>query len=74
MSRHVIKPLAAADRKLIRQHTEDLIERSPTVLAAAERLDVSPSHLYKLRDHGGNPGDAILRKLKLRRVHYIEER
>ncbi len=63
------------EQALIRRHVKALTKKFGSVYQAALRVGINPKYMYALaRGEKVNPGDAILRKLGLRRVTYIEER
>ncbi len=63
------------EQALIRRRVRELAEQFGNIRQAAVHLEINPKYLYSLRNgHKANPGDAILKKLGLRRVTYIEER
>ena len=63
------------EQALIKRTVKALIKKYGNCRQAAIRLGISPNHMYQLRDgYKTNPGDAILSKLGLRRVTYIEEK
>lgn len=54
---------------LLRERILEAIERHGSLRAAARVLQVDAAYLSRLRDgYKTDPGDALLRKLKLRRV------
>lgn len=62
------------EQALIRRHVKALVRKFGNCRQAGLRLGIHPKYMYSLRDGDKvNPGDAILRKLGLRRVTYIEE-
>lgn len=63
-----------AEQALIRRRIRVLIKKFGNCRKAALRLGLTPKYLAALKIGDRiNPGDAILRKLGLRRVTYIEE-
>lgn len=63
------------EQALIKRTVKALIKKFGNCRRAALRLGINPKYMYALRDgYKTNPGDAILRKLGLRRVTYIEEK
>jgi len=63
------------EQALIKRKVKVLVKKFGNCRQAAFHIGVAPKYLYSIRDgHKVNPGDAILRKLGLRRVTYIEER
>lgn len=63
------------EQALIRRHVKALIKKWGNCRQAALRSGIDYKYMYSLRrGEKTNPGDAILRKLGLRRVTYIEER
>jgi hypothetical protein len=62
------------EQALIRRKIREQIKKFGNVHAASKRLGINPKYMYSMnRGEKVNPGDAILRKLGLRRVTYIEE-
>jgi hypothetical protein len=58
---------------MLRERIEALTTKHGSLRAAARVLGVDPSYLLRLRDGSKtNPSDALLRKLKLRRVVTVE--
>ena len=61
------------EQALIRRHVKALIRKWGNCRQAALHSGIDPKYMYSLnRGEKANPGDAILRKLGLRRVTYIE--
>ncbi len=64
-----------AERALIKRTAKALVKKYGNCNAAAKRIEVNSKYLYGIvRGNKCNPGNAVLRKLGLRRVSYIEER
>jgi hypothetical protein len=62
------------EQALIKRTVKSLIKKFGNCRQAALKLGIHPKYMYSLRDGDKvNPGDAVLRKLGLRRVTYIEE-
>jgi hypothetical protein len=54
---------------VLQQRVKEVIERHGSIRNAARVLEVDWTYLYRLsRGEKDNPGDDLLRKLKLRRV------
>lgn len=63
-----------AEQALIRRKIRALVKKFGNAHQAARRVGINPKYFYALRaGEKVNPGDAILRKLGLRRVMHIEE-
>lgn len=62
------------EQALIRRTLKTWITVHGNARQAALKLKINPKYFYSLlAGHKVNPGDAVLRKLGLRRVTYIEE-
>ncbi len=73
-SSHFPQP-TAAERALIKRTVKALAKKFGNCRRAALRIGINPKYMYSLhRGEKTNPGNAVLRKLGLRRVTYIEAR
>lgn len=63
------------EQALIRRTVRALVKKRGSVNAAARRIGIDSKYLGMLMNgKRKNPGDAILSKLGLRRITYIEEK
>ncbi len=63
------------EQALIKRTVKRAVKKFGNCRQAALHLGINHHYMYSLRDgYKINPGDAVLRKLGLRRVTYIEER
>ncbi len=62
------------EQALIRRTCRSLVKKFGNARQAAIRIGINPKYMYSMLDGSkSNPGDAILRKMGLRRVTFIEE-
>lgn len=63
----------ASDKSVLQQRIQELVDRHGGVRAAARVLEVDQGYVYRLLSGEKNdPGEKLLRKLKLRRVVTFE--
>ena len=62
------------EQALIRRKCKELVKKFGNARQAALRIGINPKYMYSIIDgRRTNPGDAVLRKMGLRRVTFIEE-
>ena len=63
------------EQALIRRKLKGLVKKFGNARQAALRIGINPKYMYSLLDgRKRNPGDAVLRRIGLRRITYIVEK